>query len=146
MVGIHQPARRIPSAPRGRAHGAGSAVKKLRDAGSWWASANAGSGSVDDDTLDDAAYYQVSREAIAQAASREALTFAVWPENWEALIVFLDVADQWDYPPMGGKPFRLNAQAVFSWLELSGRKRQARELWPQIRLIAAGALDVWHAE
>jgi hypothetical protein len=44
---------------------------------------------------------------------------------------------------MGGKPFRLNAQAVFQWLDVSGRHRHARELWPQIRLIAAGVLDVW---
>ncbi|WP_028488086.1 DUF1799 domain-containing protein [Thiothrix lacustris] len=67
----------------------------------------------------------------------------VWPENWEALVVFTEIADQWDYPPMGGKPYRLNAATVFKWLELSGRKRQARWLWPQIRQIAAGALEYW---
>lgn len=69
--------------------------------------------------------------------------FEVWPENWEALTVFLDVCGEWDYPPLGGKPFRLNSVAVFKWLDLSGRKRQARTLWPQVRMVAAGALEAW---
>jgi len=73
-------------------------------------------------------------------------TCAVWAENWEAMTVFLEMADQWEYPPMGGKPFRLNAVTVFKWLELTNRQRQARQLWPDVRTIAAAALECWQQE
>lgn len=73
-------------------------------------------------------------------------TCTVWSENWEALRVFLEVSDQWEYPPMGGKPFRLNAATVFQWLELTNRQRQARQLWPDVRIIAAAALECWQQE
>lgn len=92
--------------------------------------------------LVDAAYYGVDQRII-QSIHIQQSRFDVWPENWEALSVFLEVADQWDYPPQGGRPFRLNAHAVFSWLDVSGRRKQARKLWSQIQLIADGALEAW---
>ncbi len=42
-----------------------------------------------------------------------------------------------------GQRYRLDAKAVFAWLEITGRQNQAQELWLQVRLIAAGALDYW---
>lgn len=46
---------------------------------------------------------------------------------------------------MGGVPLGLDAVAVFAWLELSGRKRRAQVLWPQLRLIASGAIEYWRS-
>lgn len=46
---------------------------------------------------------------------------------------------------MGGVPLGLDAAAVFAWLELSGRKKDAQILWPQLRLIAHGAVSYWQA-
>lgn len=91
--------------------------------------------------MDDASYYGVDQRII-QSIHTQQSRFEVWSENWEALATFLDIADQWDYAP-NGKPFRLNAHAVFSWLDVSGRKKQARKLWSQIQIIADGALEAW---
>lgn len=45
---------------------------------------------------------------------------------------------------MGGTPLRLKAEAVAAYLQMAGKRgRRARELWQQIREIAAGAVDVW---
>ena len=86
----------------------------------------------------------IVKAKLQAEAQRQQATFEVWAENWDALEAFLAVCDQWDYPPLGGKPFRLNAVTVFKWLELTTPTR-VKELWPQIRTIAAGALDEWSA-
>ncbi|MCB1621915.1 MAG: DUF1799 domain-containing protein [Thiothrix sp.] len=131
----------------------GSRHKKLIDAGWHWAGAGfpaRGTDPAGTAAIDDAEYYGVSRRITDAFRARHETApqerFFVWPENETAIRVFLEVCDQWRYPPLGGLPLGLDAAVVFQWLALSGRQRRARQLWPQLRLIASGAMACWQAQ
>jgi hypothetical protein len=66
--------------------------------------------------------------------------FEVWPENWPALQAFNAVQTQWS-TGFGG-PTGLDYQRVRAGFELAGIT-PTRELFDQLRLIEAAALDVF---
>ncbi|WIX33293.1 MULTISPECIES: DUF1799 domain-containing protein [Salinicola] len=68
-------------------------------------------------------------------------TFAVLPENWEALALFLDCATQWKQTPMGGVS-GLDYAALKVVMELSGvTPGQAQARFQQVRRLERGALE-----
>ena len=66
--------------------------------------------------------------------------FAVYPENWKAVQLFLKLGTQWRVGPMGGF-FGLDYSAVDSVMNLC-RVRKKRKVFEQIRIMEVAALSI----
>ncbi len=66
--------------------------------------------------------------------------FEVWPENWDAVMLFVDLMTQWR---MGmGSPVALDYAAIPVVMDLNGTPAyQRRELFDAIRVMEVGALE-----
>lgn len=82
-------------------------------------------------------------EALAGAAPAEPdPTFGVWPENWDAVRVFLAMGTQWRFAGMAGVPSGLDYAALPMVLRCL-RLRPNETLFEQLRVMEAGALEVF---
>ena len=67
--------------------------------------------------------------------------FAVWPDNWLALSVFLDMDTQWRVGAVG--PTGLDYSALEPVMRLQGvRKRDRQDVFAAVRVMEAEALRV----
>lgn len=79
----------------------------------------------------------------AEAAEAEPDQFAVLPENWEAVQIFLRCCRQWLSRGMEGKREGLDVQAVVSVISLYQLPpAEQLERLDQVQLIELGALSV----
>lgn len=82
---------------------------------------------------------------MASLEARDDDDFAVWPENWDAVLAFLAVSTQWRTAPFGGgmAPMQviyqgLDYTAVRSGLEGFGIAASP-DLWRRLRIMEAAA-------
>lgn len=66
--------------------------------------------------------------------------FAVYPENWEAVQLFLKLGTQWRVGAMGGF-FGLDYSSVESTMRIC-RVRKKRKVFEQLRIMEVAALPV----
>lgn len=67
----------------------------------------------------------------------------IWPEHLDVLNLFIGVQNCWKQPLMGGKPYGLDKTQVESELRVMFPKKQHRDLWQQLKVIEAAALEAW---
>ncbi|MEW6314633.1 MAG: DUF1799 domain-containing protein [Pseudomonadota bacterium] len=68
-------------------------------------------------------------------------SLGVWPENWQAVQVFADMATQWHIGPSGAYiGLRYEALAVVMQIHGVG-KAQRRELFEALRIMETAALE-----
>ncbi|WP_372373236.1 DUF1799 domain-containing protein [Vreelandella venusta] len=82
----------------------------------------------------------------AEEAAAEPDQFAVLPENWDALQIFLRCCRQWLFRGMEGKREALDVQAVVSVISLYQLPpAEQLERLDQVQLIELGALSVMNS-
>lgn len=70
--------------------------------------------------------------------------FSVWPENWEALGLFLRLQTQW-LRDSWGKRLGLRYEAMHAAMQMAGLKRDARaRLFDQLVEMEQAAVEVLH--
>ena len=89
-----------------------------------------------------------SAEQIAQwqsaSSSQEEKQFAVWPENWPAVKLFISLSTQWRLAA-NGLPYGLDYPGVWAFLRLSGQ-RMAPETFAAIQTMEQAAIGVFQAQ
>ena len=78
--------------------------------------------------------------AARWAIATDARDFEIFPENWEALKIFLDCSTQWVYAPQG-RVIGLNYPAVESVMRLR-RARDRSDTLDRLREMEAAALKL----
>lgn len=79
-------------------------------------------------------------EAVASGAAPEEEHFEVWPENWEAVQLFLRLSSQWRYGAMGGV-IGLDYPSVESVMRMLRVKDKATML-DELQVMERAALEV----
>ena len=122
-------------------------AKKLIGAARHWAGASDGAFAPDQgfiDALKASGAPQHIIDAVQQGA--KASDFEVWPENEEAIDVFLELGSSWDWVAPGmGDPVRVGIRAteIESTLRVLGFRGARRiELFRDIRVMERAALEV----
>lgn len=101
--------------------------------------------------LEDAKYYgappaQIKGLESEIAELKQEPPFEVWAENWQALEIFLELCGQWLVSPHGGF-LGLNGQVLLSYLALLDESKAVqRQLYKDVQLIAAGAINAWRKQ
>ena len=108
-------------------------TKKLTEAAEHWAG-----GGVVDQSEDDAAAFGL--ELPEQPASDD---FEVWPENWDAVVMFLRISTQWR-TSMGG-PIGLDYGAL-EWLFRLYEVKEPRSLLEDLQVMEGAALTAMAKE
>lgn len=108
-------------------------TKKLTEAAEHWAG-----GGVVDQSGDDAAAFGL--ELPEQPASDD---FEVWPENWDAVVMFLRISTQWR-TSMGG-PIGLDYGAL-EWLFRLYEVKEPRSLLEDLQVMEGAALTAMAKE
>jgi Phage related hypothetical protein (DUF1799) len=82
------------------------------------------------------------KEELAQHAPEQ---FELWPEHIDAWRLFVSVQHQWRVRPFGGRPLGLDYPSVQVVLDLMfpGKRKRRLELFQQLQIIEAGALEAW---
>lgn len=113
------------------------------DAARHWAARPARSHPTDERTADPQEWQQALEEHEAQFEEEEDALFAVWPENEEALRIFLALRRCWRYEPMSGQTLGLERPAIESTLKLMRIKRKKHpEIFEQLMIMEDAALPV----
>lgn len=107
--------------------------KKLTEAAEHWAG-----GGVVDQSEDDAAAFGL--ELPERPASDD---FEVWPENWDAVVMFLRISTQWR-TSMGG-PIGLDYGAL-EWLFRLYEVKEPRSLLEDLQVMEGAALTAMAKE
>lgn len=108
-------------------------TKKLTEAAEHWAG-----GGVVDESKDDAAAFGL--DLPEEPSSTD---FEVWPENWEALEMFLRISTQWR-TSMGG-PIGLDYGAL-EWLFRLYEVKEPRSLLEDLQVMEGAALTAMAKE
>ena len=108
-------------------------TKKLTEAAEHWAG-----GGVVDESQDDAAAFGL--DLPEQASSGD---FEVWPENWNAVLMFLRISTQWR-TSMGG-PIGLDYGAL-EWLFRLYEVTEPRSLLEDLQVMEGAALTAMAKE
>jgi hypothetical protein len=108
-------------------------TKKLIEAAEHWAG-----GGVVDESHDDAAAFGL--DLPEQASSDD---FEVWPENWDAVLMFLRISTQWR-TSMGG-PIGLDYGAL-EWLFRLYEVTEPRSLLEDLQVMEGAALTAMSKE
>lgn len=108
--------------------------KKLTEAAEHWAGGGGDSGKQLDD---DAAAFGVIMEEPAPE------DFEVWPENWDAVVMFLRISTQWR-TSMGG-PIGLDYGAL-EWLFRLYEVKEPRSLLEDLQVMEGAALTAMAKE
>ena len=108
-------------------------TKKLTEAAEHWAG-----GGVVDESQDDAAAFGL--DLPEQASSED---FEVWPENWDAVLMFLRISTQWR-TSMGG-PIGLDYGAL-EWLFRLYEVKEPRSLLEDLQVMEGAALTAMSKE
>jgi hypothetical protein len=75
--------------------------------------------------------------------AKEAATFRVFEENWEAVCMFLEMQTQWNVHPMGGF-VGLNYQSLeFAFKLRKVPQKKAHGLFQDVREIERGVLEAF---
>lgn len=78
-------------------------------------------------------------------AELQAPTFAIWPENWDILEVFLAVTTQWRkiIPPMGGRILYdgLRYEGVEAHMRMADVYRR-KHVWSHLQQMERAAMEV----
>lgn len=79
-----------------------------------------------------------------QQGDEAAEEFCIWPCNVEALSFFIDLADCWVQPPMGGVPVRIERGEMVATARLLGIDEPR---WPalfrKLQAMQQTAIEVW---
>ncbi len=96
-----------------------------------------------------ALFGQVPQELLQEAGEQTDAVFEVWPENWDAVLLFLALRNQWHWVGAGlGGAMRtgLDLQAAKLEMEMAGLDTAtAKTVWAQLKVMEDEALDVWAA-
>lgn len=84
----------------------------------------------------------------AQSVSQEVEAFEVWPENENAVRVFLDLATVWTWVPVGmSSPVRtgISSMEIESTIRMNGisGKKKIKEVFQAVRLMESAVLEEW---
>jgi hypothetical protein len=80
-------------------------------------------------------------EAFGFTPEDYAETVELWPENWPAWCLFVDIQTQWRTSGMGG-PSGLDYGPLFKLMEHQGLTgKEWREMFDDIRALESAALD-----
>jgi hypothetical protein len=122
----------------------GGRKKKLKDAARHWAARPARSVESDARAADPEAWQQALEEHEAQFEEKENDgLFTVWPENEEALQVFIALGRCWRFDGLSGQHLGIERPAIESTLKLMKIKRKKHPMiFEQIRLMEDAALPV----
>jgi hypothetical protein len=80
-----------------------------------------------------------------QRADTDPDVYEVWPENWDAVLLFMRLRNQWNWIA-GMRPMRcgLNSQAALIEMQMHGTQpAQQKAVWLQLKSLEDEALDVW---
>jgi len=80
------------------------------------------------------------KEELAQHAPEQ---FELWPEHVDVWRLFVSVQHQWRVRPFGGKPLGLDYPSVQVVLALMFPRKHRHEIFQQLQIIEAGALEAW---
>ena len=108
--------------------------KKLTEAAEYWAGGGSGKGKQLDD---DAAAFGVIMEETSSD------DFEIWPENWDAVLMFLRISTQWR-TSMGG-PIGLDYGAL-EWLFRLYEVTEPRSLLEDLQIMEGAALTAMNKE
>ncbi|HRH13179.1 MAG TPA: DUF1799 domain-containing protein [Azonexus sp.] len=76
------------------------------------------------------------------AAEGQEQSYGLWPDNWPAFSLFLDLKTQWRPGPMGGV-LGLDYAAIAPTMDLRGIKRKRRgDLFDALQAMEAAVLQV----
>lgn len=119
--------------------------KKLIEAAKHWASRPARA--KQDPAFDDPPEWQAAIEAHEQELKNDDDEddgfFAVWPDNWDAVIVFCNLRHCWRVDAMSGHYLGLERPAIESTLKLMGIKRKKHtEIFEKLLIMEDAALGV----
>lgn len=86
---------------------------------------------------------ELVEEARAKAAASN--VFEIWPDNWESLQAFRCLATQWRVTGKMDRLVRtgLDYAAVLAWLRECVHKRKRSQIFNDIQLMEAAALEVF---
>lgn len=90
---------------------------------------------------DDLAQFGLPPEQVAEITRAEPEEFGVWPENWEAVQMFLTLQTQWRCNETNGAYCGLRYTAVESVLRLH-RVRDRKAVFTAIQTLEYAALEV----
>lgn len=112
------------------------------DAARHWAAQGRRSVIEDERAADPEEWQQALAEHEAQFDDEEEL-FPVWPENEEALCVFIRLRRCWRFEPMSGQFLGIERPAIESTLKLMNIKRKKHpEIFENIMIMEDAALPV----
>lgn len=123
------------------------AAKKLIGAARYWAGVSDDAFVPDQHVIDSLIELGAPQDVIA-AAKRGVVSddYEIWPENLDALNVFLDLGSSWDWVALpGGGALRVGIRAteIVATLRIFGFRRARRaKLFRDIRAMERAALDV----
>lgn len=122
-----------------------SSKKKLIEAAQHWA--RRPSRKKQDPAFDDPPEWQAAIEAREQELKKDADVddeyFAVWAENWDAVIVFCNLRHCWRIDAMSGSYLGLDRTAIESTLRLMRvKKKNHTKIFEQLMIMEDAALGV----
>jgi len=105
----------------------------------------------DDTVIEDLESMGAPADVIAQYRQEQTQEhdFEVFPENWEALLIFLDASTQWRYRLMATNMGFISERTGLDYtaLEAVMRLRRAKDkadAFDRIRTLESAALEAWH--
>ena len=101
-----------------------------------------------DEAAEDLAAFGVPEEQIAELlpeGNPSGVLFAIWPENREAVEVFLALSTQWRFEGMSGTYFGLDYPGVEAALRML-RIKDRRAVFDDLRAMERAALEELNAE
>lgn len=87
--------------------------------------------------------FNASPEVIAQARARQKQPLSIWPENWEAVSIFLRLGTQWRFAlhMSGGVYLGLDYPAVLELLRFY-EVEDMRATFEDIQIMEAAAMKI----
>lgn len=122
------------------------------EAAQQWAAAPEGPSEAEDERVlkdlqamgaDDTAMAAARAQIAQQRAARAPVAFDVYPENWDAVRLFLGLQTQWRVGPMGGL-VGLDYPGVEAAMRMARVKDRA-QLFEQLQTMEFAALEAMHA-
>lgn len=99
---------------------------------------------------EDAAAFGIDPATVAAPETETDDAFLIYPENWQAVNVFLSLSNAWalHFPPMGGKPLwrGIPRQEIAAILQLMGLWRERSDIISRLLIMESAALGKLNAE
>jgi len=92
---------------------------------------------------------QYQQELAQEEELGEEEDFGVFPENWEALLLFFDASSQWRYRLVATNTGFINVRTGLDYTALESLMRMRRvkdkaDVFDRIRTLESAALEAWN--